>query len=180
MQKPKIYISIPYSIPDVYYLRIINEIKNKYSTFAEITYYDRHGKKRYTDDLIGDADYLIVAHPNNKFKYDTQSLPVGVKSELERFIKLGRDLDVYGIYSPITNDAINVYHINFNDITYNNVELITGTTSGLYNELVTLWGDGEKPIVQQLPTGYGKSTKIDPNTFEEVIVQNALPLLIKR
>lgn len=178
MEKPKIYISIPYSISDLSYNFIIENIKKKYGNWSEITYFDRNKKQAYTKDLIEEADYLIIVHPLNKFKYNTESLPTGVKTELERFIKLGRDLDVYGIYSPVGTDAINVYHINFNDITYTNIELITGTTSGLYNELVTLWVDEEEDL---------KITNYDPDndTFESDSEGNlydtsALPLLIRK
>jgi hypothetical protein len=212
MGKPKVYLSIPFSIPEERYHWIINSMKERYKEVAEITYYDRIKKQTYTTDQVDEAEFFVVVHPNNKFEYHIESLPVGVKTELKRFLANRTGDFVYGLYVPSGRTEFSVYESLFMNEDDTEVKLRAGSTADLWESLesyipeggyenVDRYGDPyyvDKPVIQQLPTGYGKSigknkgSMREKNTDEwikafsqsevDFTVNNTknLPLLIKR
>ena len=75
----KIWISCPISVPQGKLAAFKAYLERH---FPQVDSWDRESK--YSDRGLDSSDAVVFMLPNNEFRYDVESLPVGLKSELKR------------------------------------------------------------------------------------------------
>jgi hypothetical protein len=125
----KVYISCPVSISqnqlkDIRLAACKNNTINAY-------YWQRNGSKSYSTDLVTTADAVVIVHPNNSFKFDKLSLPVGVLKEYNLAVKFNKP--IYLAYQ--SSYGWNMYEIE--DL-LGRIEARSGTSNTYYNQLVSI------------------------------------------
>lgn len=128
-----IYISCPISISQNYLDQIYHKL-NDFGSLINPYYWERDSK--YDKDNIKVCDAIVIVHPNNAFKYDINSLPVGIQKEINKALDL--DKKVFGVYRNISGES------HFYDVIAglnHDFELVKGSTNSLYNYLNELNDD---------------------------------------
>lgn len=121
-----IYISCPVTVDNNTKLQITQSLYNicgtaTVSSWVKDTF--------YYPTLLGNADIVVIVHPDNRFKYNIHSLPVGVRKELVRAVKEKKK--IYGAYKNAAKEY-NFYAIA--DVTDKLICLVPGTTADIVRE----------------------------------------------
>jgi hypothetical protein len=99
----------------------------------------REGSK-YSDDLVRDADVFMFWHPDNKFDFNLDSLPHGVKKE-------------FNLAHSLNKKILLIYRTKDNELGFYDVKLVfgqlrgvPGSSRGLYSYITKKVGNvGKQP-----------------------------------
>lgn len=97
------YISCPITVDDKIFEKMRAHILAR-TDICSISYWKRG--MAYSKGLLENAQSIVIVHPYNQFKFNVNSLPIGVERELNTAITLGKK--VLLLYKT-SDDNYNVY-----------------------------------------------------------------------
>lgn len=169
----KVYVSCPIVVPMATLGLILKEL-NKNPDILAVA----HARgSSYTTKNLQDSEAVIIVHPDNRFKFSVQTLPIGVLKEFNLAKELNKK--VFICYFPQGSDTPGFYSTEFNNATLTG---IPGTSASLFSMAEIFNSPEDCPIFNEVEVEQAISDVmlvIKHMTFEEKNSnKKALALLI--